>query len=47
MKQAGLVEAPHRGWYQIADGGRDVLRANPRRIDNEFLEQFDGFRDFR
>ncbi len=47
MKQAGLVEAPRRGWYQITPAGREVLNSNPDRIDNEFLERFEGFRDFR
>jgi restriction system protein len=47
MKQAGLVTSPRRGWYQITPLGKDVLKAIPDRIDNEFLMRFDGFRDFR
>lgn len=47
MKQAGLVESPRRGWYQITLVGRDVLASVPTRIDNAFLARFDGFRAFR
>lgn len=47
MKQAGLVTSPRRGWYQITPLGKDVLKAAPDRIDNDFLMRFDGFRDFR
>lgn len=47
MKQAGLVHSPRRGWYEITPLGRDALATNPERIDNDYLMQFDGFRDFR
>ena len=47
MKQAGLISSPRRGWYQITSAGRDVLTRKPDRIDNDFLMQFEGFRDFR
>jgi restriction system protein len=47
MKQAGLVASPRRGWYQITPAGSDVLARKPERIDNDFLMQFDAFRDFR
>lgn len=47
MKQAGLVESPRRGWYQITNAGKQVASAGVPRIDNGFLEQFEGFRDFR
>jgi restriction system protein len=47
MKQAGLVAAPRRGWYQITGTGNEVLSTKPSRIDNDFLTQFEGFRDFR
>lgn len=47
MKQAGLVGSPRRGWYQITSEGKQVLQASPARIDNDFLTQFEGFRDFR
>jgi restriction system protein len=47
MKQAGLVTSPRRGWYQITSHGKTVLAAGQTRIDNEFLMQFEGFREFR
>lgn len=47
MKQAGLVESPRRGWYQITSAGKQVASARLPSIDNGFLEQFEGFRDFR
>lgn len=47
MKQAGIVTSPRRGWYQITSVGRSVLGRKPDRIDNEYLMQFEAFRDFR
>jgi restriction system protein len=47
MKQAGLVNTPRRGWYEITPLGRDVLSKSPREIDNEYLMRFKGFQDFR
>jgi restriction system protein len=47
MKQAGLVQSPRRGWYEITALGREVLATGPNRIDNDFLLRFDSFRDFR
>ena len=47
MKQAGLVQSPRRGWYEITDLGRQALSARPPRIDNDYLMRFEGFRDFR
>ena len=46
MKQAGLVETPRRGWYQITPVGRTTLASAPTRIDNDFLMQFEGVRAF-
>lgn len=46
LKQAGLVESPRRGWYQISQAGRAVLESQPTRIDNKFLAQFESFRSF-
>lgn len=47
MKQAGLVQSPKRGWYEITALGRDTLADKPGRIDNDYLMRFEGFRDFR
>lgn len=47
MKQAGLVQSPRRGWYQITPEGLAAVAAAPGRIDNEYLMRFPGFQDFR
>lgn len=47
MVQAGLLVRPKRGAVSLTDRGRDVLRREPERIDNELLEQFEEFREFR
>ena len=47
MKQAGLVEAPKRGVYQITDRGKQVLGDQPDGIDSEYLERFPEFRAFQ
>jgi len=47
MKKAGLVEAPKRGVNVITSRGLNVLKQKPSRIDVNFLEQFQEFKDFR
>lgn len=47
MKQAGLIASTRRGWYKITSVGLGVLTRKPSGIDNDFLMQFDTFRDFR
>lgn len=45
--QAGLLEATRRGHFRATERGHDVLRQKPSRIDNDFLDQFPSFREFR
>lgn len=47
IARAELLERPQRGWLQITDRGKDVLVSNPAFLDNEFLNQFEEFREFR
>lgn len=47
LKKAGLLESPRRGYFCITDRGLDVLKQKPSRVDNKFLEQFEGYRAFR
>ena len=47
LKQAGLVRTPKRGIYEITPRGREVLATNPAQLDNDFLDQFPEFREFR
>jgi restriction system protein len=46
LGKAGLIEATRRGYLKITARGRDALAKNPPRIDNEFLRQFEEFRQF-
>jgi restriction system protein len=47
LAQAGLIRRPRRGVVQITDRGSQVLQKHPDRIDNEFLNQFEEFREFK
>lgn len=47
LSKAGLLESPKRNQHVITEKGREVLAANPERIDNSFLDRFEGFRDWR
>lgn len=47
MKKAGLLESTRRGYFQITQRGLDIMRNPPGTIDNDFLEQFEEFREFQ
>ena len=47
MKKAGLIESKSRGHIQITELGQEALRGNPSRIDIGFLDQYEGFKQFR
>lgn len=47
LKQAGLIEAPSRGFSRITFEGRSVLSANPAQINVRFLERFPSFVEFK
>jgi restriction system protein len=47
LKQAGLVNTPARGVYEITERGREVLARSPFKIDNSLLSEFVEFRAFR
>lgn len=47
LSQAGLLNVPRRGHFQITDLGRQVLASAPPRIDIKFLETYPGFVAFR
>jgi restriction system protein len=40
LKKAGLIDQPRRGMIVISDRGRQVLLAQPNKIDLRLLEQF-------
>ncbi len=47
MKNAGLLEAPRRGYFRVTDRGREVLAKNPDHINVEYLTQYPEFREFK
>lgn len=47
LKKAGLLVATRRGFSRITGRGLDVIKAGPKSIDNDFLERFEEFREFR
>ncbi len=47
MAHAGLVERPERGKLRLTDLGKMVLTAHPATINNNFLNQFPAFVEWR
>ena len=47
LKKAGLLESPQRGVSRITSLGIKVLKDKPKNIDNQFLKQFESFREFK
>tara|TARA_R110000850_G_scaffold112187_1_gene225926 strand:+ start:2364 stop:3290 length:927 start_codon:yes stop_codon:yes gene_type:complete len=47
LKQAGLVVPTRRGHFQITARGREVLTGNPKSIDNQLLDSFEEFQEFK
>jgi restriction system protein len=47
LVQAKLLEATQRGRFRITDRGREALASNPGRIDNNYLQRFSEFAEFR
>lgn len=47
LVKAGSLQATKRGHFAITERGRAVLEKKPQRIDNNFLDQFEEFRQFR
>ena len=47
LSKAGLLESPKRNQHVITPRGREVLATNPPRINNAFLDSFEGFREWR
>ena len=47
LTQAGVLESPKRGKFNISDRGRKILSENPDRIDIKFLQRFEEFQAFR
>lgn len=47
LVKAGLLQSSGRGRFRITSRGRAALDAGPKRIDNEYLNQFPEFREFK
>jgi restriction system protein len=47
LTKAGLLESTRRGHFRITERGQQVVGSHPARIDNEFLNQFAEFRQFK
>ena len=47
MKKAGLLEATRRGFYQITDLGKDLLKKQPKAINVKLLKQYPEFLEFQ
>lgn len=47
LKQAGLLSSPRRGVFIITASGKELLAKNPPSIDNNTLNDYKAFRDFR
>ncbi|MBU7025640.1 MAG: restriction endonuclease [Theionarchaea archaeon] len=43
LAKAGLLESTRRGHFKITETGLHVLKDNPEKIDNTYLEQFPAF----
>jgi restriction system protein len=47
LKKAGLLESPKRGFFQITNRGKEILKQNHPEINVKFLNQFPEFIEFR
>ncbi len=47
MKKAGLLQATRRGFYQITDRGKDLLKKQPKTINIKLLKQYPEFLEFQ
>ena len=47
MKKAGLLEATRRGFYQITDRGKDLIKKQPKTINVKLLRKYPEFIQFQ
>lgn len=47
LKKAGLLSSPRRGYFKITDRGSQVLKENPKEINQKYLERFPEFVEFK
>lgn len=46
LKKAGLLSDPKRGYFQITERGKSVLKENTSRIDMRYLKRFPEYLEF-
>lgn len=47
LKMACLLQSTRRGYFKITERGLSALAQNLDRIDNQYLQQFDEFQEFK
>ena len=47
MQKAGIIESERRGYFRVSDQGRSILKKAPHRIDMNYLENFESYRDWK
>lgn len=47
MKKAGVLESTRRGYFRITPRGLEILRAGPSRVDDDYLNRFAEFAEFK
>ena len=47
LKKAGLLQSPRRGYFKITKQGLQALEQKPEMINVKFLEQYQGFLEFK
>ncbi|WP_428305462.1 restriction endonuclease [Lacipirellula sp.] len=47
LKKAGLIESPERGLMLLSDRGRSVLNENLQQVNQQVLDRFPEFREWR
>lgn len=47
MKKAGLIDSTKRGFFKINQRGLEALKSNPSEINDNFLEQYPEFVEFK
>lgn len=47
LKKAGLLSDPKRGYFQITDRGKNLLKSKPEEVNTKFLRQYEEFNEFQ
>jgi restriction system protein len=47
LQKAGLIKSSRRGYFSVSELGNEVLAKNPKKIDMDFLNQFEEYRTWK